>query len=318
VPSKFFPWDFRVHRPQILKNDDRGIISFMSLDPMLEGFFLNRLKAEFKLSGVHAHFMIGTDLSRDWIRENLQGSSLFFAHEPVVILCGETMSVDSKDALAQASQALSDRVVLLCSSKKNMALDERLKPHIAQELVLNLPPPWEMPKLLDYLADEFGYALAPKVKAYLLEAIEPTIALYCEAINRLKLDSPDPRALTIERAKDLIALKRVDSFEWAARFARKDVSFFHELLDRDPDYVELQLFFRFMQNYFLKMLDPSYLNKKKAPSKFDREIMAFKNQWKEPEIKRALHFFAELEILAKQKHPRLEARLRVEQLQRYL
>jgi len=65
------------------------------------------------------------------------------------------------------------------------------------------------------------------------------------------------------------------------------------------------------------MIDHSYVEKKRAPSKYDREIMALSKQWRENELLSALHLFGELEVKAKRKDEMLMNDLRMLNFQRY-
>lgn len=290
----------------------------MSADPLIEGHFLQRLKAGLKSRERVYQILVGADISKNWVKETFQGPSLFFDDEILIVLRAEDILLEGKQALLEAKEELESRQVLLCSTSKNMAQDERLKKCVAQDFSIIMPPPWDMPKLLDYLALEYNYPLPPAVRTFILDAVEPQVSDFSDAIITLQLESPDPQKLTLERARELIALKRWDYFQWAAQFARKDKRFFCELVSRGLSDKELLSFFRFMQTYLLKMLDPSYLIKKKGPSKFDREIEALAKQWLGPEIVKAMNLFSRLEKKAKEGHFLLETQLKTEHLQRYL
>jgi hypothetical protein len=315
VPSKKWnPWDFKQVRPTVLHQNDRGVIGFCAQDSMIEHFFIERLKEEYRQRGASFKMLTGNDLTKNWIEQELLQPSLFFQEEVIIVLQAELINADAKALLAQSVELMSERTVLLCSWKKSLSLDERLKNVLSEDHVLMLPPPWDMPKLLDYLALEVDYILPPQVRHLVLDVIEPDVESFVDALLKLKQAASDPRELTLEVARDWLSLSRMDHFEWGARFAKKDKYFFRdlELFDRD-----LGHFFRFMQSYLMKMIDHSYVQKKRAPSKFDREIMALSKQWKKNELLSALHLFGELEVKAKRKDEMLWNDLRILSFQRY-
>jgi DNA polymerase III delta subunit len=315
VPSKKWnPWDFKQVKPTITQPTDRGLIAFCAQDSMIEHFFIERLKEDHRQRGVVTKILTGSELTKHWIEQELLQPSLFFQAETLVVLQAEMMSAEAKSTLSAGASLLSDRLVLLCSWKKPLSLDERLKGALSQDHILMLPPPWEMPKLLDYLASEVEYVLPPQVRHLVLDVVEAEVVSFTDALIKLKQASPDPLLLTVETAREWLSLSRMDPFEWGARFAKKDKHFFRDLELFDHD---LGHFFRFMQNYIMKMIDHSYVDKKRAPSKYDREIMALSRQWRENELLSALHLFGELEVKAKRKDEMLLNDLRILNFQRY-
>ncbi len=316
MPSKFYPWDFKTVRPEILKARENGVFLFHSGDAELERFFLGRLRKRLDQDQQSYQIVMGGDLKADWLIETFTTQSLFFSQESLIILSAELLSKEVRNALKQLELADDPRFILLCVSGKLGNLDELTKEKHITHFALMMPPPWEEIKLLDYLASELSYPLPHLCRQYLLEAIDHTVADFVQAIRLLKLHCPDPLKLTASHWIELLPSKRLEQFQWGVLFAQKKKRFFHELAEKDLDDKELMIFFKFMQSYLLKMMDQSYLQKKKSPSKFDREIQTLALNWGEKELQGALHLFAELEILAKRKDPWLSTRLRQEYLKR--
>lgn len=315
MPSKKWnPWDFKQVKPTIVSALERGVIGFCAQSSQIEHFFLERLKEDHRQRGIVLKMLTGHELSKHWIESELLQPSLFFQAETIIVLQAESINAEAKACLSQHASALNERLLVLCSWKKSLSLDDRLKNVISEDHVLQLPPPWEMPKLLDYLALEVNTILEPRVRHLVLDMIEPEVESYLDALIKLKQASEDPRLLSVEVAREWLSHSRMDPFEWGAKFAKKDKHFFRDLIEVDRD---LAYFFRFMQGYLMKMLDHSYVEKKRSPSKFDREIMALSKQWKNSEMLAALHLFGELEVKAKRKDEMLVNELRTLSFQRF-
>ena len=104
----------------------------------------------------------------------------------------------------------------------------------------------------------------------------------------------------------------------AEEFAQKKQTFFSELLRLELADKELIEFFRFMQGHLLKMLDTSYADKKNRLSKYDKALMAHSRLWKDSQLKRAIHHFSELELMAKRKDKTLQEKMRQNYLAQFL
>lgn len=293
------------------------MISFFAQEAALETFFLDRFKAELRQRGQAYQIVLASEVSARWVEDNLIHRSLFFSEESLIILQAELLSPEAKAKMAEAQAGLGERVVLLTSPKKDLGKEAVLKDVLDLSLTLTLPPPWEVPKLLDYLATELSYPIAPKIRAYMLDVLDPTVEAFLAALWRLVHSFPNPEEIELELVRELIEKSRVDYYLLAARFARRERGFFDELMGMTIDTVSLGLFFRFMQTYLLKMLDSSYVEKKRSPSKYDRELMALAKGWRPDELIRAMHQFGELEVLAKERSDELEPRMVRLQLQRF-
>jgi len=108
----------------------------------------------------------------------------------------------------------------------------------------------------------------------------------------------------------LLPVSRINQFEMASMFSSKKTSIFYEsLMKSDADINIYFEFFAFMQSHIMKLLDPSYINKKPRPTKYDKEILAHTALWERKELMRELRRFGKLEILCKKKSPDLKIEL---------
>lgn len=313
--SKLMPWDFYKVHPQILSADFQGAATFYGLDPYIEVLYLKRLRQMFKDNQRELNILMGSELSVDWVEENLVQVGLFSGAQSYLVLCAEEMSSAVVKKLSSAECQLDQRALVLCSTKDKQMLENLGKKLKAQMFRIEAPPFWENHKFLDYLCDELSYPLPHKIQAYLLEALEPSAGALLSALQLLKLHRPEGgESLRLEFVKELVPSDFLERFRLASLYGQKKPQFFMELLNKDLDFSQLQEFFAFMQGHLLKMLDPSYALKKQRPSKYDRELIAQAKSWRADQLKRSIHYFAECELLCKSKDEALNDKLRREYL----
>lgn len=318
MPSKWPAWELRKARPDIVKTDQNGVVYFHAFDPYIEAFFTKRLRAAFRHSERELLILLGSELSSDWVEENLHQVGLFSSQESYLVLCAEEMSEEVKKTLSKAPLNLEQRALILCSWKGSESLDKLAKKIQADVVKVQSPPFWEYDKLLDYLADEMQMPLSFPIKSYLLEALAPTCDEFVEAIKMIKLHADEKGHIELAAVQELVRPGHLKRFELAESFAQKKKSFFDELLKLELADKELIEFFRFMQGHLLKMLDTSYAEKKKRLSKYDKALMAHSRLWKPDQLKRAIHHFSELEMMAKKKEKTLKEKMRQNYLAQFL
>lgn len=318
MPSKWPVWELRKTRPDIVTAGHEGAVYFQAYDPYIEAFFTQRFREAFKRQDRELLVLLGSEISTDWVEENLFQVGLFSSHESYLILCVEELSEEVKKKMASAELSLTGRSLVLCSWKGGDPLDKMAKKMKAEVLKVQPPPFWEYDKLLDYLADEMSLPLSFPVKNYLLEALAPTCGEFLEAIKMIKLHADENGHVDLAHVQELIRPGHLKRFELAESFAQKKKNFFDELLKLELEEKELIEFFRFMQGHLLKMLDTSYANKKSRLSKYDKALMAHSRLWKPDQLKRAIHHFSELELMAKRKEKALKEKMRQNYLAQFL
>ena len=109
----------------------------------------------------------------------------------------------------------------------------------------------------------------------------------------------------------MIHPRHLDHFKMASLFEEKKWKAFFEVLVKAPyDFDTLRSFFAFMQTHLGKLLDPSYAEQKSRPSQYDKRILSHSRRFKREELLKGLRFFGRLELLCKQKSPRVNDILR--------
>jgi hypothetical protein len=308
----------RKTRPEIISTGHEGVLYFQASDPYIEAFFTQRLRQSLRNQGRDLLILLGSEINSEWVEENLIQVGLFSSKESYLVLCAEDLTEDVKKTMIKSGLNMSGRSLILCSWKGHDSLDKMSKKMKAEILKVQPPAFWEYDKLLDYLADEMQMPLSFPVKSYLLEALAPTCGEFVEAIKTIKLHADTEGHIELSHVQELIRPGHLKRFELAEEFAQKKQTFFSELLRLELADKELIEFFRFMQGHLLKMLDTSYADKKNRLSKYDKALMAHSRLWKDSQLKRAIHHFSELELMAKRKDKTLQEKMRQNYLAQFL
>ena len=61
----------------------------------------------------------------------------------------------------------------------------------------------------------------------------------------------------------------------------------------------------FVQSHLIKLYDFDYTNDKARLTKYDREVIAQSKIWKKTDLEKAISYFSDLEVKAKEKNPLL-------------
>ena len=92
----------------------------------------------------------------------------------------------------------------------------------------------------------------------------------------------------------------------ARTYSKKQfLKFYDELLLKYKDFKQLEEIFRFLISHLIKMADPSYVEKKDRPSKYDKEVLSYAKFWKGSEIQKELILLNNFLVLAKSKDDQL-------------
>ena len=154
--------------------------------------------------------------------------------------------------------------------------------------------------------------LSYDVQNAILKMVEPTTAELVHILELIDLHFPGKsKECDVHTLQNLVAGTRLDQFSLASTFStRKLKMFYQEIVDQDWDFDSLRSFFGFMQSHLLKIMDPSYIQGKARPSKYDKEIEMASRSWNQSELDAFIKLFGKLEIQAKKRSPELRGNLR--------
>ena len=184
---------------------------------------------------------------------------------------------------------------------------------------IEAPRFWEGEKLWEFICQKMSVRFSPPVRRYLLDSLPHEVRDFIGVIKHLKLHFPDTGKITLEEIESIVEPSTLNSFELATVFNEKKFNVFFEFLWKTHlDFDTLRSFFSFMQGHLGRLADPSYLQKKRTRSRYDKSIEFFSQKFNLEELRTYCRLFGELEILAKQKSLKLKGALRWEQLQKGL
>ena len=176
---------------------------------------------------------------------------------------------------------------------------------------------WEVKKLLDFLCNELQITIPYDVSTFLLESLntEDSGELY-HFLSLLRLYAQIGVSPSIEISRELLDSAKLDQFKLANLFCQKrHAQFWDILVAGQYSFEQLRGFFFFMSSHLFKIYDPSHIQGKSKPSKYDQEILAFSKKWKGDELQKYIRTFAQLEQRCKARDERVYQDLRLAFLQ---
>jgi DNA polymerase III delta subunit len=309
MSSKWRPWEFLKHHPQIIDTDKKCLTFIYCTDPFIERMLRNKL--DFKSwDGQPALTISGMELSIDWIKDNLMSLSLFGGDQAVCVVQGNSISAAAKSFLLESEIADGSRhIVFFINGDKKFFSNWEKKSH-GDFLEVEDPKFWEIGKLLTYFADGMSMRLPMDVHNYLMEAVPHVSADFVNTLKTIRLNfGTGPYSL--QNVKSIIPATRLDQFRLATLLGKRNlVDFYKELEKLNLEFDEQIFFYKFLQGHLLKLMDISYIDKKARPSKYDKEIQSHSALWKPDDLQKVIRNFSKLEIQAKKKSPFIKEKIR--------
>lgn len=311
MPSKYSAWDFVKKLPNIIDMSEPGIYGFSFFDPFIQKIVIDKLPTELTMSE-DFHVVHAVDLTVEWFENNFQTLSLFGTSDSYLVIESQSLSTNVKEYLEETSFDLTDRFLIFVSKNDAKGFPKLEKMTGGSFHQIDAPKFWEGANLLDFLSSEMKVELAYEVKGFLLKNLENNCFEFVNALNLIELHFDNGKTATLDKVKEVITSNKVDQFELAKLFCdKKRAMFYKSVLDHDLDFEGLRTLFSFMQGHLFKMLDPSYVQEKRKPSKYDKEIEAVSRSWNKSDVLEELRIFGELEVLAKSKSIKLKDELRL-------
>ena len=95
MSSKWRPWDFLKHHPEVIDKDKPSLTVLYCTDPFVERILRNKL--DFKnWFGQSSLIISSIEFTPDWVEENVLTLSLFGGDQPICVLQGSHLSAQSK------------------------------------------------------------------------------------------------------------------------------------------------------------------------------------------------------------------------------
>jgi len=299
--SKFLPWDLARARSNLIDEGQKGIFAFLSPDPFFERLFLRKIPHHW-IEGGSFEVQLGNELTVNWIEENWINIGLFGDNKPGMVLLADQMPKESKTFLLENEAYFQDRLIVLCFQSSLKHWDEFKANEKVTAVQMEAPRFWESRKVLQFLCDEMGFDLSYDVFNFVLDNVPFETGDYIQSLKNLALESGSLKIHDMHLVHRAISMHRLDHFELATLFGSKHRHHFLATLEKSqPEFEELISLFSFMEKHVGKLLDPSYVQNKAKPSKYDKEIEAHSRLWKSHELTRELEFMSQMIIHAKRK-----------------
>jgi DNA polymerase III delta subunit len=309
--NKWLPWDFVKVNPEVIDVAKPGIYALSCSDPYIERMIMKRIPRD-KLHNGHFSVLAPNDFTVSWIEDNLQTLSLFGDNSSYLVLMAEKLEAATRDYLSAGKLSVDSRFLFLLFSEEAKFFNELEKANVATCLRVDTPRFWEGQKFVQFLADEMGLRLSYDVINSILEVTEAVGDKLVAALKLLAMEEGGRGLADARFARELLVPNKLDQFELASLYGRKERAKFFEILQNlAPDNDVLRGLFAFMQGHLLKVLDPSYIKKKPRPTKYDKEIEAQSRLWNGTELQEEIGFFARLEIEAKKRSPELKHQMKL-------
>jgi DNA polymerase III delta subunit len=303
-------WDFFSSYPKGSWRQLKNPISLVSFDALSL-----RWMKEHLLSGLSTEekpkLLLGGEIKLDWLKEQWESLSFFWNSESYIILMAEELSSDVKNYLLEKNFDGSECQMALTFQIENAFSKKWMAKKNASIVQIIAPRFWEHQKLIDFLSSYFKLPLNLEAKNYLLQAIEPDMTHLAQVLRQIKLVYPQSSLVQLEDIFPLIEQTRIDQFQLATFLNKKQFNeFFEKLNQLTFDYSKWRLLFWFLTTHFIKVFDPSYLEKKNRLNNYEKEILLTKKIWKENELECLIKFLEQVSTSLKLKSPTIQAQLK--------
>ncbi len=314
MSSKWNPWDFFKNYPKDLGAADLSVSAVSFFDPFVEELFKSRLKDKVGRQK-ELRLYLGSEVTLDWWESEWKTLDLFASDTFYLIINSSEISKATQAGiladLEQTEGSSGGKEICFCFSGAHSFFDALTKSKKVESHKVEPPKFWEWNKYLVFLAESKGFPLGYETEQFLLDVLNPSGEEFARAIDILKLTFKSPTDITRDHLVKLFQNEHLDYFKLAGFFGSKAFSkFYEEILPFSSDLETMRSLGSFMQSHLLKVLDPSYTEKKNRLTKYDQEVLAHNRRWKPRELMLAIRFFGNLEQMAKEGSPLLAQTLR--------
>jgi DNA polymerase III delta subunit len=313
--SKWKVWDFFKANSTTIDNKKKGIYSLFSSDSIITKFMIDQIPRK-ELEGEKLHVLTGSDITSQWLDDNLQTLGLFGNSESYLIHFAEKIPKNIQQRLLSEEFLLDERYIILVFNESNDFYKAICKNDNIYSIEINPIMFWESKEFLEFMASKLKVYLSFEASQIILDSIEPTGINFYNILNQLKLNFNED---TIDKDNLLEVLNedKVDLFEFAALFSSKNFSKFYNLCMRRLNSSSIYSLVYFMQSHLLKLIDTSYLDNKKKLTKYDRQILADSKLWNNTQLERAILYFKKLEEMNRESEEMLLHQFRQDYLKSF-
>jgi hypothetical protein len=301
--SNWQVWDFFQNHSSVIQQGQFGLYACYAFDPYINKLLKDSIDAHSIEGGITT--LMADDITTQWIEDNFMSLGLFGNSDSFIIQNAQKLSKDCQKLLAQkASELILDgRYFILFFNEDSEFFKSFAKSDQVKAFKLETPKFWDMNKLLDFLATKLKVRLSYQAKQIILDKVENSCKDFVNILKALQINF-GVSEVTPQMLEQLLVASRLDKFQLASLYSiKKKKQFFKTVLEIDATADMLRDLFYFMQGHFLKIYDPSYMDKKKNISKYDKKILSYAQSWSKEELLRDIDIFRELEQDSKLKRP---------------
>lgn len=296
--NSFLPW---LYQSSIKEHffDSPGLYGLNCNDP-----YIAKIISRYILKGNQYEVKTADEINLEWFEDTIGGYDLFSTENIYLIINGDDLK--KIDYFLNEGIDWGNNKILLITNSEKKHFNNLAKIYPDTFLKVQSPKPWQASQLIEFFLGSMNLRLDRAIVNYLADALPFDSSVLMNAIKNLYLHSSPDNPLTLELAKELITADKIEVFSMADLWTSgKKNTFFQHLLPVPPVEDMLRLS-HFMQSHFVKLIDPSYIDEKKSPSKYDQKIKADAHRQTPDDWASDMRIFARLEILCKQKSPQIE------------
>lgn len=309
--SSWAPWDL-YNSKELIADSSKGLYLFSFFDSFVERIFLSRITEakQFKV-------IVGSEVNQDWIDENFHTLSLFGDENPILILQAEMIDKRFNDELLKIENV--GRLILFSFTGESDLFDSFKEKSSAFTCLITPPKFWENKKILSLFCRHFKIAMDYHAEEFFLDAVPPTSADYFNELSNLAISFPDKKILSLSDIKDQVTLLQVNFFDLADLLSKKNFNEFWKLvIGRTSSRSDLEMLFNFLVSHLEKLLDPSFIKKKKGRlTKYDTSIEVHAKSWNKNELSQLIGRFRQVLIELRYQWPEAKNVLEREHLKSY-
>lgn len=309
-------WDFLNRTPEGLPSEAK-VIAFKCEDPYLFQLIKNRFKENF-FNKNPLKICVAEEVKLSWFEDQFLSYGLFGNLESFLILGAQNLEDQITELLLSPENLITEgRRLILVYEKDHKGFKKLAKSESELVSTVQVLPAafWEDKKLLDFLCLQMKLNLNFELKNQIIHNTTFGSHSYIHSLEVIKLNFERVENLNWAEVFPLIGKTKLDHFKIVENLASKKMSlFYHQIIEAVENKQDIIQLLYLLQSHFLKMYDPSYLDKKPRKTKYDQDILNQASLWSQKDMVKVISYINELLILSKGKSSWLLSRLRSDQL----
>jgi hypothetical protein len=290
MPSEWRIWDFfRQYRGKLL--DVQKHNAFFCFSDVIVSMLISEIRKETQLK---IKPLRADEVTLAWVEQELSTPSLFSILEEqwaALIYDAHLLRPEVKASLLKfAPDDSSPRLILIFNKADRYWNDIGKTPEHFSAHSLQTPKFFEYDSLLSFMAERENVSMDINGQTTFLELVEHDPLHFSRELKVLQSTYPN-QLIGADQVRNVIAPGRLDTFALATKMSKKQFnSFFKDLINGPQDSEHLSVLFHFLIGHLVKLQDPSYIDKKPRPNRYDKEIKMLSVKWRDKDVREMLNF----------------------------